>query len=264
MDERSEPKQAVEYAGPLTSALPALPAVPPPVPPALRVARWVVLALLAALIIVSVWFFFFTPNGQVLMHHPRTMGKDAQQWVWAHRIIAPLVVIGIYLLLSIVALPVWWLQMIAGYAFGLLWGIGLCQIGATIGATATFLLARWLAADWFRYKVEAKMARLRALDEKMGHNGLLVVMGVRLMHFVPFGVSNYAFGLTKITAADVAIGTALGGIPATTAYVILGYNRQLLRDWHYVAMLVAINVMLLVPLALRYMFPQWFQKIGVE
>ena len=69
---------------------------------------------------------------------------------------------------------------------------------------------------------EAKHTRLRALDEKMGHNGLLIVMASRLMHFLPFGVSNYLFGITRITLMDVILGTFLGNAPAIAFYVAVG------------------------------------------
>src|SRR6185436_6076927 len=104
--------------------------------------------------------------------------------------------------LTILGLPVWWLQILAGYGFGLLMGVIWSQIGATLGATTVFQISRWLGADWFHQKVESKATKLKAIDERLGHNGLLVVMAVRLMHFLPFAISNYLFGLTTITAID--------------------------------------------------------------
>ena len=43
------------------------------------------------------------------------------------------------------------------------------------------------------------MVKLRKLDEKLDHNGLLVIMLARLMHVVPFGISNFMFGLIGIS-----------------------------------------------------------------
>jgi uncharacterized membrane protein YdjX (TVP38/TMEM64 family) len=161
-------------------------------------------------------------------------------------------------------MPVWWLQIMCGYATGLLWGVFWCQIAATISAIITFHFSKWLAADWFHNKVESKMAKLRALDEKMGHNGFLVVMAVRLIHVMPFSLSNYAFGLTKITGRDVLVGTLLGGIPGVAIYVTGGANPKLMATWQYWGWLVLLNVVLLIPLILRYIRPAWFRRIGVE
>jgi uncharacterized membrane protein YdjX (TVP38/TMEM64 family) len=81
---------------------------------------------------------------------------------------------------------------------------------------------------------------------------------------LPFGLSNYLFGLTRITIMDVVLGTMGGGLPAVAFYVALGVGRHLLRDWRFWTTLGAVNIVLLVPLALRYIKPQWFKRIGVE
>jgi uncharacterized membrane protein YdjX (TVP38/TMEM64 family) len=103
-----------------------------------------------------------------------------------------------------------------------------------------------------------------ALAEKLGHNGFLVVMAVRLMHINPFGLSNYAMGLTRIRAREAAIGTLLGNIPAVAFYVGVGGGYRPWKNWHFTGGLVLVNILLLIPLALRYYKPQWFRRIGLE
>ena len=95
------------------------------------------------------------------------------------------------------------------------------------------LLARWLAADWFQGKVEAHRERLRRLDEKLGHNGLLVVMAVRLVPVVPYSVCNYLLGVTRVSLIDVALGTVLGSPPHVIVSVTAGANPHLLKDWRW-------------------------------
>src|SRR5947209_18311661 len=108
------------------------------------------------------------------------------------------------------------------------------------------------------------MARLHNLNEKLGHNGLLVVMGVRLCHVLPFGLSNYLFGLTRITVMDIIIGTFAGNLPTIAVGTAVGAAPHLLHDWRFLCSLAAINLLLLVPLILRYLKPEWFRRIGVE
>ena len=126
------------------------------------------------------------------------------------------------------------------------------------------LVSRLVVGEWFHSKVEARRARLREIDERLGHNGFLVVMATRLMHFVPFGAANYLFGLSRISLIDVVLGTLLGNIPAIAFYVAVGSGIHPLRNWRFMAGLAAVNVVLLVPVALRYWKPEWFRKIGVE
>ncbi len=226
--------------------------------------KLITLCLLIALIVGAVAFLWFSSEGRRIIADPHVIGQDVRAWVGRHPVAAPAAFIGAYLLLSILALPVWWLQILGGYGFGLMLGVAWSQAGATLGATTTFLLSRWLTSDWFQEAAQGKMRRLRALGEKLGHNGLLVVMAVRLAHVLPFGISNYVFSLTRIAAVDVFIGTLLGNVPAATVYVTLGANRRLFEHWQFIAILAGINLLLLIPLGLRYWRPGWFKKMGIE
>ena len=206
------------------------------------------------------------------MSDPREAWPDLVNWAHIHPIHALLWLFGLYIVLTLLLLPVWSLQVFCGYVMTRIWGvhwglagaIALCQLAATLAAIITFYFSEWLAAEWLQKKVEAKMHKLRQLDQTLGHNGFLVVMAVRLIHVMPFALSNYAFGMTTITAIDVIVGTLLGGIPGTALYVALGAHEHLLRDWRFTGLMVLLNVILIVPIALRYLRPQWFKKIGVE
>jgi uncharacterized membrane protein YdjX (TVP38/TMEM64 family) len=221
--------------------------------------RVALLLLLLVLAIIAWYIVFKTPFGEQLRER-----HAVNAWVRQHRLIAPAILVTLYVILAVLMLPVWWLQALAGYCLGLFWGIVWCEMGAVIGATLSLILSRWLVGQWFRQRYESRMAKLHAFNEKLGHNGLLVVMGVRLCHMLPFGLSNYLFGLTRITIMDVVLGTLGGGLPAVAFYVALGVGRHLLRDWRFWTTLGAVNILLLVPLALRYIKPQWFKRIGVE
>src|SRR5581483_11005214 len=115
--------------------------------------------------------------------------------------------------------------------FGLILGVFWCEIAAAAASALTVWVSRFLAADWFHRRVESKMAKLREIDEKMGHNGLLVVIGVRLAHFLPFGICNYALGLTRVSTLDVFVGTLIGALPSVTLYVTLGAKPRLMENW---------------------------------
>lgn len=220
------------------------------------------LLALAALVGVSAgfaWFLYGTDTGRWLRET-----TVVQDWIKARPTVAPLVFICIYALVGALALPVWWMQVIAGYCFGTLMGVVWCQTGAVIGAVITMRIGHWLFGDWFHEQVESHRERLRALDEKLGHNGLLVVTAVRLSHFMPFGVSNYLFSVTRISLIDVVIGTILGGTFSKMVHVPIGDDPRMLASPKYWAIIVAVNLVLLFPLLLRYLFPQWFRRIGVE
>jgi len=49
---------------------------------------------------------------------------------------------------------------VGGAFFGPFWGTALNLCGATLGATAAFLIARYVAADWIRQKAAGRLDRL--------------------------------------------------------------------------------------------------------
>jgi uncharacterized membrane protein YdjX (TVP38/TMEM64 family) len=219
--------------------------------------------LVIALITGSV-LLFTTDTGAKIRSNPSLIYKSVRPFISRHPIGSACAFIAIYVVLAIGALPIWPLQLIGGMGFGLYWGVFISLIGSTIGSVLTVAISRWIAADWFHDRIEKRMESLKKLDETMGHNGFLVVMTVRLVHMLPFGLCNYALGLTRVSLVDVTFGTFLGGIPAATVYVSMGVDLRLLRNWKFDAIVGAINVILLIPLIMRYLRPQWFEKVGIE
>ncbi|HSI32597.1 MAG: TVP38/TMEM64 family protein [Phycisphaerae bacterium] len=240
---------------------------PEPQPPARRgagVLRLGLVVVLVSLIGTAIYLLLGTEWGARLRHDHHAAGVEFAKWVADHPVSAPAIFVGLYVLAASSLLPVWWLQILAGYGFGMYAGVGWSLAGAMLGALASFAMSRGLLAHWVREKFEARHARLREIDEKMGHNGLMVVMAARLTHVIPFGVSNYLFGLTRINWIEVAIGTVLGNVPAIALYVATGAGLRPWENWRFLTVLAVLNVVLLVPIALRYWKPGAFKRIGVE
>jgi uncharacterized membrane protein YdjX (TVP38/TMEM64 family) len=222
------------------------------------------IVLLSALFITAVYFIFFTPVGRELRVKHALLGQDVRYLAARHPISAPLIFIAIYTALATLALPVWWVPILGGLVFGVWLGTVWSLIGAMLGAAIAFALVRWIAAEWFHQRVESKMERLKQIDEALGHNGFLVVIAVRLIHLMPFGLCNYALGLTEISLADVILGTLLGGIPTVSIYVAIGAGLHPLQNWRFITVIAILNVLMIVPIAARYWRPQWFRRIGVK
>jgi uncharacterized membrane protein YdjX (TVP38/TMEM64 family) len=91
-------------------------------------------------------------------------------------------------------------------------------MGAVVGSTLAFLLARWLGRDFierlFRGRVAAFDQRIRGL----GFTGLLVI---RLLPLFPFNAVNFGCGLTGIRLWDYVLATAIGIVPGTFVYQFL-------------------------------------------
>lgn len=62
--------------------------------------------------------------------------------------LAPLIFIGVYIVACVAFIPGSVLTLGAGAVFGVVQGTVLVSIGSVLGATAAFLVARYLAREW--------------------------------------------------------------------------------------------------------------------
>jgi uncharacterized membrane protein YdjX (TVP38/TMEM64 family) len=222
--------------------------------------------LLIGLLMAAVWFLFATKTGVQLRHeNMRALGNDVRQFIHRVPVSAPAVYLGVYIVVAFtVFLPIWPMQVLAGIGFGLYQGTAICLIGSTIATGIAMVLSRWIAADWFRQRVESKMQRVKKVDEALGHNGLLFVMTVRLIPLLPFGLFSYTLGLSTVSFVDAILGTFLGATPVIALHVGIGGGYRPWQNWRFDLSLTAITLLLMIPVIARYVRPKWFEKIGVE
>lgn len=155
---------------------------------------------------------------------------------------APLGYVVVFALGTVVLAPGAIFGLAGGALFGPIWGTILNLCGATLGAIAAFLVARYLAEDWVRRKAAGRLENLIAGVEGEGWR---FVAFVRLMPLFPFNLANYALGLTRIPLAPYVLATLVCMVPGTLAYTWLGYaGREALagndRGVHYGLMALAL------------------------
>lgn len=142
-----------------------------------------------------------------------------ESWVDSAGSFAPVAFILAYVVLTILLFPGSIATVASGVLFGPVWGSVLTVIGATIGATAAFAIARHLG----RERVHSRLGpRLLRFDESLTRTGFISVLILRLLPIAPFNVSNYALGVTGIELRPYVLATAVGIVPGTVAYVALG------------------------------------------
>jgi uncharacterized membrane protein YdjX (TVP38/TMEM64 family) len=125
-----------------------------------------------------------------------------------------------YAIACIALIPASLLTLAAGAIFGVLWGTVYTLVGAVVGATAAFLIARYAARGLVVRRL-ADNPRFAAIDRAVGAEGLKIVTLLRLSPVVPFSLLNYALGLTHVSLADYLIGM-IGIVPGTLLYVYYG------------------------------------------
>lgn len=133
----------------------------------------------------------------------------------------PVALVGLYVVACVFMLPGSVITLGAGAAFGVVTGAVAVFVGATLGATAAFLVGRYLA----RAQIEKKVAgseRFAAIDAAVGREGFKIVALTRLSPVFPFNLLNYAYGLTSVRLRDYVLGS-VGMLPGTLLYVYLGH-----------------------------------------
>ena len=146
--------------------------------------------------------------------------RNALQWIENLGPKGAIAFILIYIVATVAFLPGSILTVGAGVIFGVVLGSIYVFIGATLGATAAFLIGRYLVRDWISQKIESNN-NFKAIDEAVGQEGFKIVLMTRLSPVFPFNLLNYAFGVTGVSLRDYFFG-CIGIIPGTIMYVYIG------------------------------------------
>jgi uncharacterized membrane protein YdjX (TVP38/TMEM64 family) len=128
--------------------------------------------------------------------------------------------VGVFALETLLFVPGSIVGLTGGVLFGPLWGTVWNLAGGTLGATAAFLFARFIAGDWIAARAQG---RLKAVLTGVETEGWRFVALTRLVPVVPFNVLNYALGLTRIPLSQYVLTTLVCMVPGTAAYAWLGH-----------------------------------------
>ncbi len=173
----------------------------------LRLAGRVVLLLLLAAGMIAVWLnrAALDPTGLtgISVNYPA----------------APLIFLAAHVIASLLFIPRTTLGLVAGMIFGLWWGLVWAVLGSVLGACAGFLVARYVNSGLIDLE---NLPRLGPVLLRAEAGGWRAVTMLRLIPVIPHSLSNYALGLTKLSLGDYALGSLLGQLPMTVAYVSFG------------------------------------------
>jgi uncharacterized membrane protein YdjX (TVP38/TMEM64 family) len=172
--------------------------------------KWVLYVVAAAAIVVAAKTF-----------HIQDTLKAAVDWIGNLGAWGPVIFICIYIVAAVLFIPGFVLTLGAGALFGVVLGSVWVSIGATLGATAAFLVGRYLARDVIARKI-AKNEKVAAIDRAVADEGWKIVLLTRLSPVFPFTLLNYAFGLTRVRLSHYVLASWIGMMPATVMYVYLG------------------------------------------
>lgn len=162
-----------------------------------------------------------------------------QTWLKQAGIWAPIIYIVLYTLGTILILPSTPLNMSGGAIFGPGMGTLWTSIAAVIAAVVAFAFTRTVG----RETVSKKLAgRWEAMDAEMRQGGLFYMFAIRLLPIIPYGLVNFAAGLTSIRFRDYLIGTILGTIPGILPFVLMGSGLRSLTTGNILPFMAALGL----------------------
>jgi len=202
-----------------------------------------------AFLVAAFVIYRFTPLHDVLTREKMIalMAELRSAW-WA-----PVALIGLYAVVSPSGMPVSPLIWAGGIVFGIWWGWLYNFLGALLGASISYLLARALGRDLVVHVAsETLLGRAERILER---HGFWTLVRVRFLP-IPFAVINYGAALAGVRWPVFITATTIGLAPSMVIWTYFGYalfsvttaNRgEVVRNL-IVALVLALGLTFLVPL----------------
>lgn len=141
----------------------------------------------------------------------------------ANYLMTVLVFVGAYILVVGFSLPgATIVTLTGGFLFATFPGALFNVTGATIGATAIFLAARWGFGEKLGAKLEASDGAVKKIKDGIDENQWSMLFLIRLVPAVPFFVANLVPSFLEVPLHRFVISTFLGIIPGAVVYTSVG------------------------------------------
>jgi len=141
-------------------------------------------------------------------------------WVDGHGMLAPLLYVLLYIAVVAFSLPGGLLMTLSGgFFFGALAGGMYAVLGATLGATALFLIAKTSVGDYLLSKAGDVAKKMQ---QGFAEDALSYMFVLRLVPIFPFFIVNLAPAFLGVPLHIYLIATFFGIMPATFVYALAG------------------------------------------
>ena len=161
------------------------------------------------LAIVAAWFAYRSSSGLGTTSAVATLVEGLRDTWWS---------IPAFIALSVarpfVLVPATLLTVAAGLVYGPVVGVVVAAVGANASALVGFTVANTVAPEWGTGLVATWGERLR-------RNSFEAVLVMRLI-FLPYDLVNYGAGLLGVRRWPFLAATAIGSLPGTVSFVLLG------------------------------------------
>ncbi|MBU6155918.1 MAG: TVP38/TMEM64 family protein [Alphaproteobacteria bacterium] len=186
------------------------------------------LAPLLPLLAAFVAFFALGLNEYLTLDTLRENRAVLKEWVQSNRTEAVLIFIGVYIVVAAASLPAGAvLSVTGGFLFGSVFGAAWIVIGATIGATLLFVIARSALGEPLRRRFGG---RIKAMEEGFRRNAFSYMLILRLVPLFPFWLVNLAPAFLGVSLLTFVVTTAIGIIPGAFVFASIGNGLNALFE----------------------------------
>jgi len=178
------------------------------------------IVLVAVLIAGFAVFFAFDLNRYISFESLQSNRETLLEFVAQNGFWAVLLFGSIYAVVVAFSLPGGALMTITGgFLFGWLGGGLIVVVGATIGATALFLIARTAIGGFLEAKAGPFLLKM---EDGFRQNALSYLLVLRLIPLFPFWLVNLVPALLGVSTTTYVFATFFGIIPGTFVYALVG------------------------------------------
>lgn len=173
-------------------------------------------ALLAVIAATGFALWRFTPLGDLLDREVLLAQLEAlRQSSWAFP-----TMVGLLALFSFFGAPITPFILANGAVFGFLGGLAANLLATLIAGLVGFYLARFLGRDLFVHLL--RRTGLDRIERTLERHGFWTLVRIRFLP-IPFGLVNYAAGLTAMGVARYVGASAVTMVPVLSIYSYLGH-----------------------------------------
>jgi len=200
----------------------------------------IILCLIGLLLVLCYGGIHSYVNFQTLKDNRTYLLELVDRYYW----LSALGYIVLYIIVATLSLPIAApLTVMSGFLFGVVPGALYTNIGATLGATATFIFFRHFLGLTVQKKYYTHLIEFNKNIDSYGSNYLLIM---RLMAAVPFFVANIVASCTTISVRTFIWTTSLGIIPGSLVFAYAGKNIGSINSINEIFSLSVISVFILL------------------
>ena len=94
----------------------------------------------------------------------------------------------------------------------------------TLGGCLGFILGRLFLREFIRKHLTRRIKLFRAIDMGLKHNGLKLIVLMRITPIIPNNLFHYVMSVTSIRIRDYIFGNVIGMLPGTSVSIYIGVN----------------------------------------